>query len=194
MHDFLKGYVELALPQAGRVQEDTASYLRGKGEDVGFRLGAAYAGYQTLLVLPTGDRLGRPIYPFYLPFFEAMGEMEASLMLAFSGEYKGAIQHLRFVLELALLGLAFSSEPSDEDEVRRWLMGGRTPPMKDILGRLGHLDRFEALNGYLGGEDVMERCYEVYNALPAGTCTPAGRARPAPTSGARTSRGSTPPP
>lgn len=158
----LSGFVELALPQAARTQRQTADYLRREPE-LSASIGAAYACYQTLLVFPTGLRFGRPYYPYNLPFYEAAGELETSLLLAFSGEYKGALQHLRFVLELALLGLHFC-EPAPEDEVKRWLLGGRTPWMGDMLKGLRGSRRVATLGTSLG-EEPTKRYYDVYEAL-----------------------------
>ncbi len=164
MNSQLEGFVELVLPQATRTQQATAGYLREDAPDLATKIGAAYGCYQTLLILPTGLRFdGRLYYPYNLPFYESAAELESSLLLVFSGEYKGAIQHLRFVLELALLGFHFC-EPADEDAVQDWLLGGRTPRMKEMLAGLRRNARIAALGADLD-EDIVAAYRDIYDAL-----------------------------
>lgn len=159
----LNSFVGLVLPQVLRIQEATAGYLREQAPEIGARVGAAYGCYETLLVFPTGLRFGRPYYPYNLPFYEASDELETSTILAFSGEYKAAIQHLRSVLELAVLGLHFCS-PADEEEVKGWLLGAKTPQIKALLKEQRHQPRVRTLGDALG-RDLASALYDVYDAL-----------------------------
>lgn len=165
MSNLLLGFTQLVLPQASVTHEYTLTYLREHYPDVLDKIDNAYSTYYVLLVLPTGLRFqSGEYYPYNLPFYEALEELESSLLLAFSGYYKSAIQHLRFLLELAYLGLYFS-KPVDESWLQEWLLGKeRTPSIRYILRELEGGERVGALNA-ITGIDLAKECYGVYDSI-----------------------------
>lgn len=167
MTDRLAGFTGVVLPQVMATQQHTWDYLKEHQPETLAGIDNAYSCYFVLLTLPTGLRFkSRHYYPYNLPFYEALEELESSLLLAFSGHYKTAIQHLRFMLELAFFGL-YCCKPVDESWLQKWLLGQqRTPSIKYILNELGKDQHIRALNSTVG-IDLRRKCYEVYDSLSA---------------------------
>src|SRR5689334_16877139 len=97
------GFVSAVLPILPHTHALTLGYLSSNAQEAE-EVVMAYDTYYTLLALPNGYRInGREYCPYNYPYFEALEELQSSITLAFSGFYKGAIQHLRFYLEMVTL-------------------------------------------------------------------------------------------
>lgn len=164
MEGSFDAFIESVPDLATQTVQSTVSYLLTSKKDIYRDLSTAYDGYYTLLILPTGRRLrGIPYYPYNYPFYEAMEELEASIILAFSGYYKGAMQHLRFFIELVVLGLYFFR--FNEEFVKQWILGKvRTPMMQDMLKTLETTSLFGEFTK-MTGISFKDELYRVYDEL-----------------------------
>lgn len=159
------GFAEVTLPQIWHTQNSTFSFLKENNLQTLEQIAIVYSGYRVLLALPTGFRFpNRSYYPYNLPFYEGLEELDSSLVLAFSGQYKSAIQHLRFFLELAFLGL-YMFTPMSEHWVQNWLLGEtKTPAIGEILKTIEKNSRAQSFRS-LTGVNLRNECYAVYNEL-----------------------------
>ena len=159
------GFAEVTLPQVWHTLNRTLGYLKEHSPQMLERIANAYGCYNLLLALPTGCRFhGQLYYPYNLPFYEGLEELDSSLVLAFSGQYKSAIQHLRFFLELAYLGL-YMIKPIDETWVQKWLIGEeKTPAVTHILSEIEKENRVKVLCS-LAVINLRTECYKVYDEL-----------------------------
>jgi len=67
------------------------------------------------------------------PYTESEYELESSILLAFLGFYKQAINCLRNVLELGLLSLYFNLEDYGHKEIKNWLYSLENTPFKNKI-------------------------------------------------------------
>lgn len=161
----LRRHESLLLPIVRDTQEQTLKYFGSNGAEVLEKVSEATECYEILITLPTGYRFPhQSYYPYNLPFYEALEELNTSVILAFSGEYKNAIQHLRFLFELAYLGI-YMFKPMSEGWVKKWLLGKeKTPTFTDIRNDIGSRDRFKILSKS-SGIAITEKCRRHYDEL-----------------------------
>jgi len=94
------------------------------------------------------------------PYTESEYELESSILLAFLGFYKQAINCLRNVLELGLLSLYFNLEDYGHKEIKNWLYSLENTPFKNkIMVKLLTNKNFEKFNKIINIKDWINTVY-----------------------------------
>ena len=99
----------------------------------------------------------------FFPFTESYDDLEGSYLLALQGYYSFSMFALRSVLELGLLGIHFSVNDKEYEEVQSWLKSEeKSPQRKKVFESLRQLASFKEFDDKFS---LVERIQKLFDTL-----------------------------
>lgn len=140
-----------------RTYADSLNYLKKDKSGLEKEIALHFLAYYEIgdLIPQTLDNVGSG---HYFPYSESYSELENSYELCLEGFYSYAFAALRSVLELGIMGIFFSVNDKEVEEVRPWITSNeRTPAFRKALKRLKEIPCFKEFdNRFRFTENVLE--------------------------------------